>query len=42
MPNSQKGLCLPIDIKFDNPTGVNSLCNPIKSKLFNFNELFLI
>ena len=42
MPNPQKGVCLLIDIKFDNPTGVYSLCKPVKSKVFNFNELFLI
>ena len=42
MPNPQKGVCLSIDIKFDNPTGVYSLCNPVKSKVFNFNELLLI
>ena len=38
MPNRQKSLCLPIDVKFDDHTVVYSLFNPIKSEVFHFNE----
>ena len=41
MPNPQKSLCLPIDLKFDDHTVVYSLFNPIKAEVFNFNEFIL-
>ena len=41
MLNPQKSVCLPIDMKFDDPTVVYSLFNPIKSEVFNFNKFVL-
>ena len=38
MLNPWKSVCLPIDIRFDDPTVVYSLFDPIKSEVFNFNE----
>lgn len=33
--------CIPSDVKFDDATVVYSFINPIRSKIFNFNEFIL-
>ena len=30
--------CLPFDVKFDDPTVLYTLTNPIKSKIFDFDK----
>ena len=41
MPNPQKSVCLPIDIKFYDLTVAYSFFNLLKSEVFGFNEFIL-